>query len=113
MGGCDQEGGPPQIGPCIAQRGGTVCSTAFGSLTGVFFGTFLSMRDSFSSVLGPVARGWRRGCAAVVYCVKESVNLKVVGCLSAIYLLNTKACVMASFAGLFRVLQLARLLGVG
>ena len=40
LGGCDHEGGPPQIGPCIAQRGGTVCSTAFGSLTGVFFGTF-------------------------------------------------------------------------
>ncbi len=40
LGGRDHEGGPPQIGPCIAQRGGTVCSTAFGSLTGVFFGTF-------------------------------------------------------------------------
>ena len=32
----------PRIGPCIAQRGGTIRSTAFGSLTGVFFGTFPS-----------------------------------------------------------------------
>ena len=38
LGGCDHEGGPPRIGPCIAHRGGTVRSTAFGSLTGVFFG---------------------------------------------------------------------------
>ena len=47
MGGCAHEGGLPRIGPCIAQRGGTVRSTAFGSLTGVFFGT-VPLEDIFS-----------------------------------------------------------------
>jgi hypothetical protein len=39
LGDRDHEGGSPQIGPCIAHRGGTVCPTAFGSLAGVFFGS--------------------------------------------------------------------------
>ena len=47
LGGCAHEGGLPRIGPCIAQRGGTIRSTAFGSLTGVFFGTFHTV-DSIS-----------------------------------------------------------------
>jgi hypothetical protein len=42
LGGRDHEGGPPRVGPCIAQRGGTVRPTAFGSLAGIFFGTFPS-----------------------------------------------------------------------
>ena len=46
----DQKGGSPQIGPCIAQRGGTVCSTAFGSLTGVFFGTLHSWNPFHQSL---------------------------------------------------------------
>ena len=75
LGGCDQEGGPPRIGPCIAQRGGTIRSTAFGSLTGVFFGTFhlVDIILSFSSGLGPVARGWRRGLVCVVQRARSRV----------------------------------------
>ena len=42
LGGRDHQGGPPRVGPCIAQRGGTICPTAFGPLAGVFFGTFTS-----------------------------------------------------------------------
>ena len=59
LGGCAQVGGLPRIGPCIAQRGGTIRSTAFGSLTGVFFGTvpLAGLFISFSSFLR-LARGY-------------------------------------------------------
>jgi len=59
LGGCAQVGGLPRIGPCIAQRGGTVRSTAFGSLTGVFFGTVPSgaLLCSFHQALGYMSEG--------------------------------------------------------
>ena len=66
LGDCDQQGGSPQTGPCIAHRGGTVCSMVlYGSLTGVFFGTLHSWNSFFSSSFEPLARGWRRDLACI------------------------------------------------
>ena len=52
LGGRDHEGGPPRVGPCIAQRGGITCPTAFGPLAGEFFGSF-HIFDVFFSLTTP------------------------------------------------------------
>ena len=57
LGGCDHKGSSPQIGPCIAHRGGTVCSMAFVVIDRriLWHSPFVEL---FSSSLEPVARGW-------------------------------------------------------